>query len=61
MGQEMRAQGPQGSHSSDPFSSTVVVYGHCLMILSFTTNETHYEMTLTSGHLNARVILVVTV
>ena len=62
VGQGMRAQAHLSVHTALILSlPTVVVYGHCLMTLSLTTNETHYEMTLASGHLNARVILVVTV
>ena len=38
----------------------VVVYGHCLVTLSLTINET-FTMGLTAAHLNAGVILVVAV
>ena len=40
-----------------PFSSKIVVWGHCLVTLSLTINE----MALIAAHLNAEVILVVTV
>ena len=43
-----------------PFSSKVVVCGHCLVTLSRTINETS-QMAPIAAHLNAGVILVVTV
>ena len=43
-----------------PFSSKLVVCGHCLVTLSLTINET-FKMALIAAHLNAGVILVVTV
>ena len=43
-----------------PFSSKVVVYGHCLVTLSLTINETLKWFSSVTAHLNAGVILVVT-
>ena len=42
-----------------PFSSKVAVCGHCLVTLPLTTKHTY--MALIAAHLNAGVILVVTV
>ena len=39
----------------------VVVCGRCLVTLSLTVSETFIKMALTVAHLNAGVILVVTV
>ena len=39
----------------------VVVCGHCLMTLSFTINETLKSVSLIAAHLNAGIILVVSV
>ena len=44
-----------------PFSSKVVVYGHCLVVLPLTNNETLKKMVLFVVHLNAEAILMVTV
>ena len=41
-----------------PFSSRIVIYGHCLVTLSFTIN---IKIARIAAHLNAGVILVATV
>ena len=43
-----------------PFSSIIVIYGHCLVTLPCTINETFKWLT-SLAHLNAEIILVVTV
>ena len=43
-----------------PFSSKVAVCGHCLVTLSV-TSYCNIKMALTAAHLNAGIILVVTV
>ena len=43
-----------------PFSSKMVIYGHCLVTLPFTMNETLNWLT-SLAHLNVEIILMVTV
>ena len=43
-----------------PLSSKTVVYGHCLVTLPCTSNTT-LNMAHIDGHLNAEIMLVVTV
>ena len=45
---------------SPPFSSKTVIYGHCLVTLPCTVNETVKWLT-SLAHLNAEIVLAVTV
>ena len=47
-------------HFGSPFSSKVVVCGHCLVTLSLIINEPALKMALVAADLNAEVIPVVT-